>query len=84
MYSHTTEQSRSSIRQNFITIGPFAYLIRIAVRYTAITVPQICLYGSVQSQQSLFITFWPSVLINASCSLLNILYPVVQGWLKLL
>ena len=49
----------SSIRQSFqLYIGPFTYLTDIAVHYLSYTVHQISLYGSVQSQQSLFITYW--------------------------
>ena len=34
----------------------------------AITVHQISLYGSVQSQQSLFVTYWLYIcVLNASC-----------------
>ena len=39
-------------------IGLFTYFTHIAVHYLSYTVHQISLYGSVQSQQSLFITYW--------------------------
>ena len=52
------EQSLSSISQWFIIIGPFTSVTHIAVHYLSYTVHQISLYDSVQSQQSLFITYW--------------------------
>ena len=39
-------------------IGLFTYFTHIAVHYLSYTVHQISLYGSVQSQQSLFIAYW--------------------------
>ena len=41
-----------------VIIGPFTYFTHIAVHYLSYTVHQISLYGSVQSQQSLFIAYW--------------------------
>ena len=60
----------SSIRQSFqLYIGPFTYLTDIAVHYLSYTVHQISLYGSVQSQQSLFITYWLYICVH-KCMLL--------------